>query len=166
MPKTRSEPVDAVKREARALFEQGHWPLKEETLAKCDALGKQLKFLVSAKGCGPDGEWLYDMSWSETCKLDGGGYLLVGQPLVLETEERPDKVLDGDFQKLVQARADVRVWIAKVNPKQSVQDHVAKCKEQIKRFVGSQPDDTYVFMIYDSQKKASFFDCFPASTVT
>lgn len=151
-----------VEREARALFEQGHWLSKKETIPGFAALGKQLGFMVSGEGCG-DGEWLYDLSWSETTERTGGGYYIKAQRLVLESESTPDRVLDGDFQKLVQARADVRVWMAKVHSKQSVEEHVAECKEQIRRFAGTQPDDAYVFMIYDTQGKAAFFECFRAA---
>lgn len=116
--------------------------------------------MVAAKYCAADfSEWLYDLSWSDTRKADGGGSYFVGQPLVLETETKPDRHADGDFQKLVQARAVIRVWIAKVP---DVPARVSICKEQIKCFRGTQPDDTYIFMIYDNQGKPAHFACFSA----
>jgi hypothetical protein len=69
------------------------------------------------------------------------------------------------FIKLVQARADVRVWIAKVNPLQSVEEHVAECREEIRQFAETRPNDVYVFMIYDKAGKQGDFSCFEASTV-
>lgn len=85
---------------------------------------------------------------------------------MLESEGKPDKVLDGDFIKLVQARADVRVWIAKVNPLQSVEQHIAECREEIRRFAETKPDNVYVLMIYDKAGigKPADFKCFEAST--
>jgi hypothetical protein len=153
-----------AEQEARALFDQKRWLDKKRTIAVFDALGRQLGFTVSGEGCG-DGEWLYDLSWSETAERTGGGYYMKAQRLVLESEATPDSILDGDFQKLVQARADVRIWIAKVHSKQSVGDHVAEFMEQIRRFAGTQPDDTYVFMIYDTKENAAFFECFRADNL-
>lgn len=69
MPITKDQVVDAVEREARALFNRGCWLRKKETFA---ALGRRLGFTVSANGYG-DGAWLYDMAWSEDIKRSGGG---------------------------------------------------------------------------------------------
>jgi hypothetical protein len=49
--------------------------------------------------CG-DGEWLYDLSWSDICERSGSAYYLIGQPLVLETEETPDKALTAISRSL------------------------------------------------------------------
>lgn len=157
---TDAEILDAVEVQVRALHNQDRWLAKEKTLPVFRDLGWRLGFKVAAKRCGADfSEWMYDMSWSKYRETDGGSYF-VAQPLVLETEGTPDRFVDGDFQKLVQARATVRVWIAKVHPSQSVQDHVDKCKGQIREFPGTQPDDTYIFSIYDKDKSAAHFERF------
>ncbi len=160
---TKDQVVRAVEQEARALFNRD-WLPKKETLAEFAALGTRLGFMISAHGHG-DGEWLYDMAWSEEIKRSGGGRYTTRLPLVLESEEKTDKVLDGDFIKLVQARADVRVWIVKVNPLQSVEQHIAECKEEIRHFAETKPDDVYVLMIYNKAGKPADFKCFEASTV-
>jgi hypothetical protein len=164
MPVTKAQVVDAVEQEAHALFSRGHWLRKEETLPVFATLGKRLGFTVSARGYG-DGAWLYDMAWSKEIKRNGGGRYTTRLPLVLESEKKTDKVLDGDFVKLVQARADVRVWIAQVNPLQSVEKHIAECKEEIRHFAETKPDDVYVLMIYDKAGNPADIKCFEASTV-
>lgn len=162
MTKDRPETIALIEKEARAIFDHGSWLPKETTLARFGVLGAQLGYDVAAHGKGLKyGEWLYDMSWSEMQPVREGSFF-GRQVLVLETESAPDPHLDGDFQKLVQARAEVRVWIAKVKPQQSVEKHVATCKEQIKRFEGTMPTDIYIFLIYDSSEKAAVFEYFEA----
>src|SRR5579864_786677 len=100
MPSTKAQIVDAVEQEARALFNRGYWLRKEDTLAVFATLGNRLGFTVSASG-SVDGAWLYDMVWSETKERSGGGYYTTRLPFVLESEEKPDQILDGDFVKLV-----------------------------------------------------------------
>lgn len=98
MPRTRSEIVDKVTERARTLFEQG-WQAKEITLPAFRELGRELGYKVAAKHCAADfSEWLYDLSWSDMRKADDGGSYFVGQPLVLETETKPDPHADGDFR--------------------------------------------------------------------
>jgi hypothetical protein len=90
--------------------------------------------------------WLYDMVWH--VEEDG---LLSNLPLVLECEwnrgPRHRDEVDGDFQKLVQARADVRVWIS-ASPS-SAPTHIENCKRQVRLFSGTLPGDNYVFAVYD-----------------
>lgn len=144
MPRTRSELADEVEREARTLFAG----VKPSTAAVKEAFrdfGRRLGYYVAARGCNADdGEWLYDMAWY----AESGGFF-TSLPLVLECERAPDQRLDGDFHKLVQARAEVRVWICKLHPKQSLEDHLTIYKQQVQHFAGTQSGDLYLFIIYD-----------------
>jgi hypothetical protein len=80
------------------------------------ALGRQRGYRVSCHKTdypeAEDGEWLYDMIWWQG---NEDNYVL-RNVMVLESEvgrnakQRDD--LDGDLPKLVQARADIRVWIS------------------------------------------------------
>lgn len=115
-------------------------------------LGNRLEYHVAASGYpnGTQGEWLYDMVWFAS--LDG---LLSQQAMVLESEFKPGgSVLnagevDDDFMKLVQARAEVRIWLALVpNPDLTIK-HIKNCKRQAYLFAGAMPGDTYIFIIYD-----------------
>jgi hypothetical protein len=112
-------------------------------------LGKRLKFYVAASGyqSADQGEFLYDMVWYE---LDGQGNQL-SQPMVMECQWKcahPAEV-DDDFQKLVQARADVRVWVAVSANASEIDGHVANCEKQIRLFRGSLAGDQYIFLFFE-----------------
>ncbi len=94
-----------------------------------------------------DVEWLYDMTWYTEDKEK----FFTGMSMVLESElnRRPkhrDEV-DGDFHKLVQARADVRVWIS-TSPNDA-RLHIDNCKRQIQLFSGTTSGDQYMFAVFD-----------------
>ncbi|PYP69450.1 MAG: hypothetical protein DMD36_09955 [Gemmatimonadetes bacterium] len=117
------------------------------------ALGHELGFEVAChKSDYPRGgrEWLYDMTWYVLDKTKGG--MLMRQPMVLESEWEI-KNRDDDFQKLVQARADVRVWLFTAANAQEIDNYIARCRDQAQSFAGRQPGDRYVFTGFDFQKK-------------
>jgi hypothetical protein len=113
-------------------------------------LARILGFQVSASGCAADDrEWLYDMVWF-TRRRDG---LFAHQAMVMESEWRngvkvtQSAEVDSDFEKLVQARADVHVWICTVPNPDKAREHIQNCKRQIAAFSGTMPDDHYLFVI-------------------
>jgi hypothetical protein len=86
------------------------------------------------------GEWLYDICWyveDEVC--------LTHLPLVGECEWGPTGPCDGDFQKLLQARADHRLWIFQVPTEEAAASMFKGCRENVQRFRASQRDDRYLF---------------------
>jgi hypothetical protein len=94
------------------------------------------------------GEWLYDLAWHAQSE---GFYRR--QTLVLESEMRLGKVaesaqIDGDFHKLVQARADIRVWAAALNTPDLLAKHLENCKRQIDVFSQGETGD-YLFVLFD-----------------
>lgn len=111
-------------------------------------LGQRLEFQIAASGYidSSQEECLYDMVWYI---LENG--MMVRQPMVLEIEWKniPADVCDDEFQKLVQARANVRVWIATSPNSVLAEQHIANCKKQIELFSGTMHGDRYVFVIYD-----------------
>lgn len=112
-------------------------------------LGHELGFEVCAAGYpgADEGEWLYDMSWF-TLDHARGGFLLT-QPMVLESEWSPNLIMDDDFQKLVQARADVRVWVFAAANADEVREHIDRCREQAQVFTGRTGGDRYVCAGFD-----------------
>lgn len=112
-------------------------------------LGHDLDLQVCASGYpgAEEGEWLYDMSWYTLDKIRGG--VMTSQPMVLECEWTPDPVMDTDFQKLVQARADVRVWVFAAANVKEVQDYVERCRDQALSFSGHRSGDRYVCAGFD-----------------
>jgi hypothetical protein len=109
-------------------------------------------FKVSASRT-PDahgGEWLYDLTWYE----ESGGFYR-RQILVLESEMHPGYTIadcdhvDVDFHKLVQARAEIRVWVAALPSAALLSSHVENCKRQIVNFSQGEADDFYLFVLFD-----------------
>jgi len=124
------------------------------------ALGHELGFEVACHTSdyqrATEGECLYDMTWyilDKTKFMDKTKGMLIRQPMVLESEWKPDPTMDIDFQKLVQARADVRVWLFTAANAQEIDNYIARCRDQAQSFAGRQPGDRYVFTGFDFQKK-------------
>lgn len=130
-------------------------PAATKDVKKCIGdLGRELDFQVAACGYvgANDSEWLYDMVWYV---LDNG--IMLRQALALECEWNPYYAPDGaptipidtDFQKLVQARADVRVWITIVGTPEQAELQLQNCQRQIERFSDSKADDKYILVVTD-----------------
>ncbi len=116
-----------------------------------DDLGFEVACHKSDYSRAEQGEWLYDMTWYVLDKTQGG--VLMRNPMILESEwEIAER--DDDFQKLVQARADVRVWVFTAANSQEIQTHLARCRDQAQSFAGRQSGDRYVCAGFDFQEKA------------
>ena len=102
------------------------------------------------------GEWLYDMIWLSNYGANCG---LERIYLVLESEFAPggsverSTSVDPDFSKLVQARADIRVWCALVPNDDLLKQHRSNCIGQIDRFIGTLRGDEYFFALGDWTRK-------------
>ncbi|HEV2289161.1 MAG TPA: hypothetical protein VGR81_09435 [Candidatus Acidoferrales bacterium] len=118
-------------------------------------LGKRLGFQVAANRRhyrnADEGEFLYDMVWYTLDRLDRG--MLIQQAMTLESELRPGEGnvetaadVDRDFQKLAQARADVRVWVNVCPNADLLERHLANCKRQATLFGGAEDGDSYVLI--------------------
>ena len=159
----RYELAERIEKIARSAFEGGRlreplrtlsWTATTKLIKKVFGdLGKQLGYHVAASGypLADDREWLYDMCWYTV--LGNGVFSQLA--MVLESELKPGgsvanaSEIDGDFQKLVQARAEVRVWVALVPNPEMTARHIENCKNQARAFAGAMPGDIYVFIIYD-----------------
>lgn len=107
-----------------------------------------------------DGEWLYDICWYKSSRGEGGN--LIRLPLVAECEWAPDPEMDGDFQKLIQARADLRVWIFQAGSPQTVKQYFAACKQQVCDFAETLPGDRYLLAGLDSENQQFLFEHYVA----
>ncbi|TDX65913.1 hypothetical protein EDE12_102402 [Methylosinus sp. sav-2] len=117
-------------------------------------LGRTNNFKSQAGGMstlGIGGEWLYDLIWYEDEIVDGN-YFMTNLPLALECEwgvsVSSSGDVDGDFQKLVQARAEVRVWVTAIANEELAEKHIRNAQMQASRFKLSQVDDQYVLIIF------------------
>lgn len=127
-------------------------------------LGKELGYRVAASGCdADDGEWLYGMVWFNLSEDDK---LLTHQAVVMESEwkwssyEQAAEV-DLDFQKLIQARADVRVWICAMPNEHFAKEKIKNCKEQIEKFTQAMPDDHYLFVVLGWENHSHIVERYP-----
>ncbi len=104
-------------------------------------LGAQSGFVVYAANCNfeHNGEWLYDLTWS-----DEDPELTFGLPLVLESEWEPKDIL-WDFSKLVTARARHRVMVFWGGTPKSTQQTLDLMVKQIEVFRGTQQGDRCLF---------------------
>jgi hypothetical protein len=117
-------------------------------------LGRKSGLKVSASGYpfADQGEFLYDMVWYE---LDEAGFV-ISQPMVMECEWKicPTTVVDDDFQKLVQARADVRVWVSTSANASDIRLHIENCEKQIRLFKSSEVGDQFVLLYFEWDTKS------------
>ncbi len=87
-------------------------------------------------------EWLYDLCWRKLDKNE----LVLDVPLVMEVEWNWDysDILD-DFQKLMIARADHRIFLCEQEPPRDWKDCVRKFIEQVRCYAGTDIGDRYLF---------------------
>lgn len=122
-------------------------------LKRISGLGKTKgrKFHVCAtsraENKADEGEWLYDLTW---LRYDGDDHLLE-VALALECEW-DSKKLNEDFQKLLQARATLRVFIF-----QNARDALDGIIRQIEKFAGTMPGDEYLLVCYVEADNKFYF---------
>ena len=122
----------------------GDWTTAVKT-ALCVA-GKQLGCLVGAlssevaASARDYGEWLYDVTWVEY-----EGDFIVDTPLVAECEWSAWEAIEEDFQKLLLARAGVRLMIFDgEHDLDFTETAVERMAEQVRNFSRSHEDDTWL----------------------
>src|SRR5208282_6165667 len=118
--------------------------------------GHKLGFRVGASGVDPvddppadDGEWLWDLNWTQE-KQEAEGRNLVDVPLVVESEWNPNfrEELVPDFQKLMVARAWLRVMIIEVLNRSEAEAKFNKFIALISKFAPTQAGDRYLFAAF------------------
>ena len=116
-------------------------------LIKCkfDKVGTEWKYKVCATGFGPwRREWIrYDMMWVEMTNEDRD---LARVALVLESEwlKKSEEDIEPDFQKLIVARADLRVMIFQQRTLEQVRTVMGTLERQAKAFEQKQKGDRYL----------------------
>ncbi len=99
----------------------------------------------------PRYEWLFDV----TCLVYQGNYL-TGVPLVAECEWGNEAEIYDDFQKLLLARAEIRVMVFDAAQISST-DKFGKFEKAAKRFGMGQPGDTYLLAAYTEDRDSYCF---------
>lgn len=93
------------------------------------------------------GEWLYDVTWLEYEKSGDGE--LTDAPLVAECEWDPQGIED-DFEKLLLARAGVRVMIVDVGNRHDNSEKIAnRFAKKIRKFNGSRDEDAWLLAVVE-----------------
>ena len=135
----------------------GQWT--REVKNRIRKIGQSHRHTVCANGCSElvidqdKSEWVFDLTWQ---KKDAEGFL-AGLALAMESEWTHDRDGDADFEKLIQCRADLRLWIIHDKNEDSLRDHFDKCINMIRRFEGSQPGDRYLFAGHSNEDAKFFF---------
>ena len=84
--------------------------------------------------------------------------------MILESEWKSKETVktnpdvDSDFQKLVQARANIRVWVSTSHNTEMVQEHFNNCLAAIDAYEDSHKGDTYLFVINDWSKQDTLIE--------
>ena len=103
------------------------------------------------------GEWLYDLCWL-SYQSDGDEFLLDAD-LVVESEWTGGEYLDEDFQKLLLARATVRLMIFDGGNLAGADQTASRLARQVATFRCTRDDDTWLFAAWvadDSERGWSF----------
>ena len=93
----------------------------------------------------PDGgEWLYDVTW-----LKHENDEVVDAPLIAECEWSDQGEIEDDFEKLLLARADVRLMIFDGNHKPGSKELAGRLAGKVREFNGSRAEDTWLLAAWE-----------------
>ena len=104
------------------------------------------------------GEWLYDVTWLEYKKSDLTE--LVDAPLVAECEWGGFAAIVEDFEKLLLARAGVRLMIFDGNYKPGSKEIAAQLAGRVREFNGSRAKDAWLLAAWEKSDDDWWFRCF------
>ena len=115
-------------------------------------IGRRFDYKVYAKDVEEDekhgGEWLYDVTWLEYNRSSDGE--LTDAPMVVECEWGDYQDIEDDFEKLLLARAGVRVMIFGGTDEPSVAKNIAdQLAGKVKAFNGSHAEDTWLLAVWE-----------------
>ena len=103
------------------------------------------------------GEWLYDVTW---CEYDENDFL-TSVPVVAECEWGNLGDIKDDFEKLILARAAVRVFVFDGGYCKNGAEALAnKFCDWVGAFEGRQKGDTYLLVGYEEDEEDWCFRCF------
>ncbi len=165
MPKN-SEIIRAVKEGLSSLeiAINGDWT--EAVLTKLCRIGRSFDYKVYAntnyvpKTESDDGEWLYDVTWLKYEKNGHGE--LIEAPLVAECEWGDTRRIEDDFEKLLLARARVRVMIIDGGDKCRSEKIANLLAGKVRKFKfnGSRAEDTWLLAAWEQNGDAWQFRYF------
>ena len=98
------------------------------------------------------GEWLYDVTWLEYEKSGRGE--LVGAHLAAECEWGNVGDIEEDFEKLLLARAGVRLMIFGGNYKPLSKGIAERLAEKVRKFNGSRAEDAWLLAAWERSENS------------
>ena len=129
----------------------------------CARFGRGFRFQVGASKVADENRdrpgWLYDITWLEY-ERDG---LLVDTPLVAECEWKSFGEIVYDFEKLLLARAGVRLMIFGGYIKPGSKEIAKRLAERVREFNGSRVEDAWLLAAWetsDDEEKGWLFKYF------
>ena len=120
-------------------------------LTKLCKIGQGFRFRVGANTGKVDkaslnwGEWLYDVTWLESDREDR----MIRAPLVAECEWGNLEEIKEDFDKLLLARAGVRLMIFDGNYKPGSNEIADELAKRIRAFKGSRAEDAWLLAAWE-----------------
>lgn len=101
-----------------------------------------------------EGGWLYDFYWSASELLEGGNWTFRRMVLVAEIEwKTPLWQLQLDFEKLLQARSDYRLFVFEQENREMYAQAIAMLEACITNFEQSDKTDSYLLSCYVSNEQ-------------
>ena len=118
-------------------------------------IAKDFGLTTCASGVGDYGEWLYDVTWLEyeSAKPTDG---LIATHLVAECEWGYTADVIEDFQKLLLARASVRLMVFDGTTSLGSRGIAQLLAEQIRKFNLSQDEDGWLFASWEQSGEAEW----------
>jgi hypothetical protein len=117
-------------------------------------LGAERDHIVYANGIEAQqvrGEWVYDVTWAQESPDESGESNTKRIVLACECEwARNWGDVWDDFDKLLQSRADYRVFITHQFGGQSVDEITEKLIKRVDAYEQTSPGDTYLLAVYDN----------------
>ncbi len=96
-------------------------------------------------------EWLYDLTWLKMkIKPDKYEWLTERIELVMESEWLRDTCIDEDFDKLVQARATLRLMIFQGDHREHIDEINKRLSNRVAAFSPKSPSDIYLLAAYNN----------------
>lgn len=118
----------------------------EAVKTKLCEIGRRFNYRVGESKLGDFGEWLYDVTWLEG-EPEG---LMIDAHLVAECEwDHRFGHITEDFDKLLLARASVRLMIFDGNHKPGSEKIAAQLAERIRAFKGSRAEDAWLLAAFE-----------------
>ena len=131
-------------------------------------IGRGFRFQVGAARVAKENrdwpEWLYDVTWLKY-EHEGEG-LLIEAPLVAECEWGNEGAIDDDFEKLLLARAGIRLMIFNGFDQAESERIAERLAKKVGEFKDSRAEDGWLLAAWEGPREDWSFRCFTITSTT